>query len=200
MYHISAQPTDRVRVQLKRLGVPNIDNLENVVPTDSPTLALNDWYTAAIGRKEEDQFVEEHKVYNSLKVADLSIVWMEGERKYGDLYEKPGPPVLRIHDNISCLSRFNDEKAWVEFVIRRIIPRATRWNQVALIGLTEGLHSDSVYKTLEGLADGVIDFKLKETPDEIKDLVRIRSMRSVGFDRAWHPLRMSENTEITLEG
>jgi KaiC/GvpD/RAD55 family RecA-like ATPase len=142
---------------------------------------------------------EEPRVFNSLKVTDLSIDWMKGEKSYGSLYEGPGSPVLRILDNISCLSRFNAEKDWVEFVITRILPRATRWNQVTLVGLTAGLHSDWVYKTLEGVADGVVDFRLEETAKETRDLMRIRSIRGVGFDRMWHGLTIGEKSEITIE-
>ena len=200
MYHVSALPPDRVRNQLERLGVVGINELEGTTPR--PRLAVNDWYEAAIGRTVEDSFAEEHKIFTSLKVADLSIEWgqwMIGEKSSRNPYQQPGAPVLRILDNLSCLSRFNDEKAWVEFVIRRILPRATTWHQVTFIGLTAGLHSDWVYKTLEGVADGVIDFKLKETSEEALDLMRIRTMRGVSFDRRWHSLKISESSEITLE-
>src|SRR5208337_4291328 len=102
----------------------------------------------------------------SLKVADLSIDWAQGEKDISGLFEQPEPPVLRILDNVSCLARFNDEKAWVEFVITRLIPRAPKWNQVTIIGLMRGLHTDWVYKNLEGTVDGVIDFRLEEATEE----------------------------------
>lgn len=156
-------------------------------------MALNDWYTVTIGRKPPDE-----ESPPSLKVADLSIDWAKGEKDISDLFEQPGPPFLRILDNVSCLARFNDEKAWVEFVITRLIPRATKWNQVTIIGLMRGLHSDWVYKNLEGTVDGVIDFRLEEASGETQDLMRIRSMRSVGFDRKWHQLSIAANSEVTL--
>lgn len=169
----------------------NVEELE--VPRRSPTLALNDWYTVTIGRKPSDE-----ESPPSLKVADLSIDWAKGEKDISVWFEQAGPTFLRILDNVSCLARFNDEKAWVEFVITRLIPRATKWNQVTIIGLMRGLHSDWVYKNLEGTVDGVIDFRLEEASGETQDLMRIRSMRSVGFDRKWHQLSIAANSEVTL--
>jgi KaiC/GvpD/RAD55 family RecA-like ATPase len=54
-------------------------------------------------------------------------------------------------------------------------------------------------KTLEGAVDGIVDFKLEEEGKTTRDLMRIRSMRNVGFDREWHPLMITENFEIKLE-
>lgn len=196
VYHIAAQPRERVRDQLRRLGVGNVEELEGLHEKDPKlTLTLNDWYSATIGRKTQDHW----SIVPSLKVADLSIEWAQGEKEISGLFQQPGPPVLRILDNVSCLARFNDEKAWVEFVITRLIPRATKWNQVTIIGLMRGLHSDWVYKNLEGTADGVIDFRLEEATEETQDLMRIRSMRSIGFDRKWHQLNVAANSEVTLE-
>jgi len=43
---------------------------------------------------------------------------------------------------------------------------------------------------LEATVDGIIDFT--------RDLIRIRSMRNVGYDREWHELKIGENFEVTL--
>lgn len=50
-----------------------------------------------------------------------------------------------------------------------------------------------VYKQFEGTCDSVIDFKLDETGEETRDLIRIRNMRNVSFDRRWHALGIGEN-------
>jgi hypothetical protein len=194
-YHIAAQPREKVRIQLKRLGLENVAQLEE--PSRNPALALNDWYAASLGPKvPEDEFT-----MNSLKVAELSIEWSKGERiaeERGSL-NSSRPPTLRLVDNVSCLARFNEDKAWVEFVLSRLIPKASKWNQVSIIGLISGAHNDWVYKTLEGAVDGIIDFKLDEAVGETRDLMRIRTMRNVGFDRKWHQLKIATNSEVTLE-
>jgi len=193
IYHLAAQPPERVRAQLNRLGVKNVESLEKQDNTPVfPHLTLNDWYSATLERIVRDDAF-------SLKASDLSILWAKGEKAA----EVEGLPrtqerVLRIVDNISSLDRFNPEKTWVEFVLTRVIPRTLRWNQVTMIGLSRGLHSDWVYKTLEGATDGVIDFRLDEEGEETRDRFRIRTMRNVNFERKWYPLNIGQNFEISL--
>jgi hypothetical protein len=193
-YHISMEPRERIRTRLRRLGLENLGEPEGL--NENYTLVVHDWYTPTLGRKTEDSEFS----FASLKIADLSIDWAKGEKEAEEkrLFEKPARPVLRIVDSVSFLSRFNDEKVWVEFVLNRVIPRAQKWNQVTMIGIVRGVHSDWVYKTLEGASDGVIDFKLEETGEETTDLMRIRSMRQVGFDRKWHKLTIGEGFKVEL--
>jgi len=106
---------------------------------------------------------------------------------------------LRIGDNGSTLARFNDEKAWVELRLTRNIPSASSTKSTVIVAFIKGLHSSWAYEQLEGAADGIIDFKLEEAGEEMRNLMRIRSMRNVNFDSRWHQLRVSENFEVTLE-
>lgn len=62
-----------------------------------------------------------------------------------------------------------------------------------------GYHSDWVYKAVEAAVDGIIDFKLDDSGEEPQNLMRIRSMRNVGYDGKWHGLKVGENLEVTLE-
>jgi KaiC/GvpD/RAD55 family RecA-like ATPase len=193
-YHIAAQPREKVRAQLKRLGLDNVEQLE--APSQKPTLALNDWYAASLGPNvPDDEFT-----MPSLKVDELSIVWSKGEKmaEEAGTFGSGSLPTLRLVDNVSTLARFNKDKSWVEFVLGRMIPRASKWKQVSIIGLMKETHNDWVYKTLEGVVDGIIDFKLEETASQTLDLMRIRTMRNVGFDRRWHELKISANSEVAL--
>ena len=52
---------------------------------------------------------------------------------------------------------------------------------------------------LEAAADGIIDFKVEEEGRSLRDMMRIRTMRSVHFDREWHELKIGDNFEVTLE-
>ncbi len=182
-YHAAAQLPEKIRSQLSRLGV-DVQNLETTAEFE-----LWDWYSCTLGRKSKEKLA-----MDSLKIADLSIWWAK--------HRMGGPPTqdtLRIVDDLSCLSRFNDEKTWVEFMVARVVPSASLMKSTRIIGVIRGIHSDWAYKTLEAAHDGIIDIKLEETGEEARDLMRIRTMRTVPFDRRWHRLNIKENFEIALE-
>jgi KaiC/GvpD/RAD55 family RecA-like ATPase len=63
----------------------------------------------------------------------------------------------------------------------------------------KGIHSEYLYKSIETSADGIIDFKLDDSGDEPRNLMRIRAMRNVGFDGRWHQLKTDDRFEVTLE-
>jgi len=109
------------------------------------------------------------------------------------------PRYLRIWDNSSVLARFNDDRAWVEFLVTRIFPSAFYTKSTLIVGVIRGVHSDAVYRQLEDAADGVIDFKIEDIGEKTRDVLRIRSMRNVSFDREWHRLKIGENFEVSLD-
>ena len=189
-YNAYAWPSENVRSQLNLLGL-RTEELEK-----EDRLRIWDWYTATLGHKSKEKLS-----VDSLKVTDLSILFSrEVMAGHPALERQPyGPDWLRIADNGSTLARFNDEKAWVEFRLTRDIPSASSTKSTAIVAFIKGLHSSWAYEQLEAAVDGIIDFKLEEVGEETINLMRIRSMRNVGFDSRWHRLRVSENFEVTLE-
>lgn len=182
LYHSYIQRPENIRLKLQRLGL-QVENIEK-----EGKLRILDWYTCQLGQKSKEKFA-----VPSLKVADLSI-WILKEW----MPSTPIPGVLEISDNTSAVARFNDEKAWVEYVVTRILPTTSIQGMINIRGLMKGVHSDWVYKQLEGAHDGVIDLKVEEEGKTTRDLIRIRNMRDVGFNREWHELRIGENSEISL--
>jgi KaiC/GvpD/RAD55 family RecA-like ATPase len=153
-------------------------------------LWITDFYTAGVvGQKSKEKFSVE-----SLKVADLSI-WVAKEV----LHEEPDPDFLIIDDNTSNLDRFNEEEHWIELLLSRILPMAKMRQITQFTSIMAGVHSEWAYKHLEAAADGVLDFKIDEQAGETRDLMRIRSMWNLGFDRRWHALNTLKNFEVTLE-
>lgn len=191
-YNVSTQPPDNVRSQLTQQGL-DVKDLES-----REKLRVFDWYTATLGRKSEERYA-----FYSLKAADLSVLHskylMATEDGLDLMRPTPSPDWLRILDDASCLARFNEEKSWVEFVRTRTIPLASLWKSTGIVGLIKGIHSDWTYKNLEAACDGVIDIKLDEAAEEARSMMRIRSMRGVGFDARWHPLITDEKSEVTIE-
>ncbi len=178
-----AHGPEQIRSQLGQLG------LHPEVLEEEGKLKIWDWYTPTLGQKSKEKLPLE-----SLKISDLSI-WYSKEM----MRLAPDPNLLRIFDNISTLARFNDDKSWIEFALTRAIPAASLQKSTTIRGLMRGVHSEWVYMQLEGAHDGIIDFRLDETGEETINSVRIRTMRNVGFDSRWHPLKIGENFEIGLD-
>jgi KaiC/GvpD/RAD55 family RecA-like ATPase len=184
-YLAGSRPPDEVRERLTRLGL----NPATLEETDQ--LWITDFYTAGVtGQKSKEKFA-----VDSLKVADMSI-WMGKEVTH----EPPAPEFLIIDDNTSNMDRFNEEKSWIELMLSRVLPMAKRRRITQFISiLAGGVHSPWAYKQLEAASDGIVDFKLEERNNEAVNLIRVRSMRNVGFDSKWHILRIGENFAVTLE-
>ena len=181
-YVALSQSPDTIRSQLKRLGIA-VEELE-----EKDRLWITDFYTPSIGQKSKEKYAPE-----SLKAADLSI-WIAREA----MVETAAPEFLVIADNNSILDRFNDEKNWVELMLTRPLPIAKSRQVTQLVGLMSQIHSSWAYKQLEAAADGIVDFKVEETNASTRDLMQIRTMRQVTFDRKWHKLKIGKNFEITL--
>jgi KaiC/GvpD/RAD55 family RecA-like ATPase len=191
-YSVATQPPENIRSQLAQLSV-DVKQLES-----NDKLRVFDWYTATLGRKSNERLA-----FYSLKAADLSVLFakylMATEPGIDQLPPQPTPEWLRILDDASCLGRFNEEKSWVEFVRTRMVPIASLWKSTGISGIIRGIHSEWAYKNLEAANDGVIEVKQDETTGEARNLIRIRSMRGVGFDSSWHQLKVGENSEVTVE-
>jgi KaiC/GvpD/RAD55 family RecA-like ATPase len=129
----------------------------------------------------------------ALKSSPAYSSWMKGS----ELGETAS--TLRVLDNGSNMARFNDERLWVEFILTRQLPRGPIWKTTLINPIVRGLHSEWVYRALEAAVDGIVDFKLEESGEETRHLMRIRNMRNVGFDRKWHVRGTGENFEVTLE-
>lgn len=188
-YNVAAQLPDNLRSQLRKLGL-NVEEFEA-----GGKLEIWDWHSATLGQKSKEKFVG---ASTGLKAADLSIDIGREELKpamAGETY----PEYLRIWDNSSVMARFNDDKAWVEFLVTRVFPSGFHSKSTIIVGVIRGIHSEWVYRQLEDAADGVIDFKIDEIGEETRDVFRIRSMRNVAFDRKWHRLNIGENLEVTIE-
>ena len=186
-YNGFIQPPDNVRMQLRRLGL-NVDELER-----NDRIRVYDWYTPTLGRKSKEKYG-----IDSLKVADQSIEFRLTEDDLNNPEDPEWPESVRIVDNFSALARFNDEKSWIEFMLTRVFPIASVKKSTLVFGIMNGVHSEWAYKQLEGSAEGIIEFRLDEVGGKARDLVQIRTMRNVHFNRESAELKVGENFEVTL--
>lgn len=186
-YTLTIEPPDSLRLQLKRLGL-KVQELEG-----NGTFEIWDWYTCQLGQQSREKLRQA-----SLKVAELSIDFAQGFKE--QVSHTTIPEYLRILDNCSVLGRFNDnEKSWTEFLLTRIIPRGFFLKSTLIIGIMKGIHSEWVYRLMEGAVDGVVDFKLDESGEETRNIIRLKRMRNVGFDSRWHKLQLGKNSQVILE-
>jgi KaiC/GvpD/RAD55 family RecA-like ATPase len=181
-YITATQPPNNIRSRLTRLGLDpgEFEKREK--------LQFFDWYTLTLGQKSD-----ETPSANTLKVHELSI-------EFGKELKSPElvPNHLRIWDNGSVLARFNEEKGWIEFELTRLIPRALALKSTRIMGIISGVHSEWAYKQLESAVDCILDFKLEESKGELRDLVRVRTLRSMEVDRRWHQLHVLDDGKIEL--
>lgn len=190
-YCTFTQPPDSVRSKLTRLGI-DVEELEK-----SGNLEIYDLYSATLGKKSK-----ESAAADSLKAADWSIQFLQRQMPTSTAAEsdfQSWSKHLAIVDDNSTFARFNDEKAWVELELTRIIPSTRLRKMTYILSVMKAIHSEWVYRRLESAMDGVIDVKLDDTTDPARNLIRIRVMRNVGYDGRWHSLRVARNSEVAIE-
>jgi len=151
-------------------------------------LKVWDLYSATLGRKSTEKYALE-----SLKVADLSVAYSRDRMRL-----PPSPNVIEIVDDLTVFARFNDERNWVEWELTRDFAAYKMQKVTEILGLIKGVQSEWAYKRLEAASDGVIDFKVDELSDPPRHIMRIRSMRTVGFNGRWQQLNVNENMEVVL--
>jgi KaiC/GvpD/RAD55 family RecA-like ATPase len=188
-YNVYAQPPNNIRSQLTRLGL-DIEALER-----DNKFRIIDWYTFQLGQKSAEKFA-----MSSLKAADLSIQYSRAINPGSlPLSFDLGPQVLRLSDDDLVLLRFNDEKSFIDLWRTRIIPSAPMRNSTVIHSLPRGGYPEIIYKTIEGTVDGIIDVKIEEQGGEVKNFMRIRTMRNVGYDSRWFHLKITDNFKVTLD-
>ncbi len=182
-YTTYSNPPDRIRSQLKRIGM-NVEELEN-----HNRLRIWDSYTVTLGLKSKEKLA-----FDSLKVHDLSLVVAKET-----LAGPPIPNVLRVADNVSVGTRFNDERAWFELGLTRALPATYARKSTFVIGVTTGVHTDWAYETEESAVDAILDLKLDGSVNPARNVFRIRKFRDVSFDGRWYPLKLDENFRVIVE-
>ncbi len=169
-------------------------------------LRVDDWYSVAM--KPETSSPQLAQVngtyyrYGSVKVADLSLEMsrlLKGTYLL-DKWSDDQTGVLAIAESFSMLLRFNEEKHFLEWFENRDVPLQRKLNRISLPAFGRGLHSDSFYRRLENICDGVIDVRLLERDDEAKSYLRVQSLKEQRHDSRWHEIEIKANGEAVLNG
>lgn len=96
------------------------------------------------------------------------------------------------------LLRFNEEKHFLEWFENRDVPLQRKLKRISLFAFGRGLHSESFYRRLENIYDGVIDVRVMERDNEAKSHLRLQSLKGQPHDSRWHEIEIKGNGEAVL--
>jgi len=188
-YHTFDHAPSQIRESLTRLGVDVTEKERDGM------LDVVDSYTAQIGISAPEG-PKDSVVRQSLRIADWSIAVAKGLKD--TTYLEHVEEHLHIDDNFSVLLRYNDEKSIVDWVRTRALPGTRSGKEVWFLSLATRIASDSFYRQLELVCDGILDFKNKEEEGQLAHYLRVRAMRGKSFDSRWRKLQVSERGEVTF--
>ena len=198
------RPRQDLRNDLSRLGL-DVDKSER-----EGLLRVDDWYSASLGLERpagtltwSDMIVAEgassYLRAASLKVTDLSVQLLKLMKDGSpDVVDTWPPGHLLIIESISPMLRFNEEKAFLDWLETRLNPYERKMKRIEMQGVVRGVHSESFYKRMESASDGVVEIRVMERGDEVKNLLRVRSLRGQPHDSRWHEIQVKPNGEATL--
>lgn len=167
-------------------------------------LRIDDYYSATLSldqtvtgtRVVDDKYVR----VGSLKIADLSVDWLK-QIKGARLLSKwtsDQTGVLTVAESFSPFLRFNEEKPFLEWMESRNLPLNRGMGRINIVGMLRRLHSESFYTRLENAFDGILEIRVMEREDEVKNLVRVRSLKEQPHDSRWHEVKVNSNAAATL--
>jgi KaiC/GvpD/RAD55 family RecA-like ATPase len=194
-----ARPREEVRNDMLQIG------LDVSVNERIGKLVVNDWYSATLGLekagspKETVETVQtesgSYTLVHSLRISDLSVQWLKDMK---ESISQPQPGALIIVESISPVMRFNEEKPYLEWHETRVNPNERRAQRIVLRGLARGTHSELFYRRMEGAADGVIELRVMEREEKIKNMIRARGFRREPHDTGWHEIEIKPNGEVIV--
>jgi len=195
-----ARPRESLVKSLEKLGID--------VPykEQAGQLRVDDWYSVTLKPETSEPELAPlsngtHYRYTSVKVADLSVDFskqLKGQRPVLSKWPDDQTGVLNVPESFSMFLRFNEEKPFLEWFEAREIPLQRRMNRISLIPFGRGLHSESLYRRLENICDGVIDVRVMEREDEAKSYLRVQSLKGQPHDSHWREIKIQPNGEAVL--
>ena len=178
---------DMVRRDLEVMGV----NVTELAAGDIPCLKFIDGYSAAIGQSSKEKYY-----YPSMNVSDHSIDVLTAMKSRPEEDKWRGR--ICFCDNLSVMLRYNTEKSFIDFHATRLLPSLRARRRTHFLPFTRGVHSDLFYKSMESLADGILDLKLDSSGEEPVNMLRLRSFKRGPHDAKWQKLKVGANFAVSL--
>ena len=90
-----------------------------------------------------------------------------------------------VVDSLSTLI-LHSNPATMPRAVQRLSGRVTQSSHSIMYILEEGVHDEKTYATFSYLADAVLRFKVDDTEDTPKHMIRMERMRGTETSRVWH--------------
>jgi KaiC/GvpD/RAD55 family RecA-like ATPase len=193
------RPREVIVRDLERLGV------DVTAKEETGRLRVDDWYSATLTLEQltpETEAIDgRYLKYGSVKIADLSVGFLKqlkGHRLLDKWSSEHEIGVLAVVESFSMLLRFNEERTFLEWFESRDLPLQRKLRRINLWGFGRGLHSEQFYKRLENMADGLIELRVMEREDRIRNFLRVTGVKGQPHDTRWHEIEVSSNGEAVL--
>ncbi len=203
LYIAFARPVVAVRQRLEVLG------LDVLAAEQARRLDIEDWHSASLSGGRIESALRKSEAYEptlggtrvlSMKIHDLSVAYLKGQKEgwQDDVSETWPAGALSIGESVSELLRFNEETPVVEFLVSRVFPHEREAGRITMGGFVRGIHSESFYRRIEAACDGLIEVRVMEREDMVKNLVRVTSLKGQPHDTRWHEIEIKPNGEAVL--
>ncbi len=80
----------------------------------------------------------------------------------------------------------------------KTVARMREFRGVRLYGFIKGFHSEGFYANLQGIADGVIELKVREGQEGLENIIRVKSVRGLQHPTEWRRLKMTNSGFLEL--
>lgn len=200
LYAAQVRPRESVVKTLEKLGIDVLSEEK------AGQLRIDDWYSITLKPETSAPDAAQPSTgtyyrYTSVKVGDLSVDMsrlLKGQHQTLATWSEDQTGVLAVSESHSMLLRFNEEKQFLEWMEVRNVPLQRKLNRIHLFGFGRGLHSESFYRRMENICDGLIDVRVRERDDETKSYLRIQSLKGQPHDARWHEIKIGPNGEAAL--
>ncbi len=190
--HVFTRLVNDATSVLSRLGL----DVPSLLASDQ--LRIIDSYTAQTGTSpSEAPGGPDSFMVRSVKLSD----WGDAtERLLKSEVPESDKGRLHIEGNLTVLASFNPENEILAFWRTRLLPLFHRRGSILVVGVAVGVCSDSFYRQLEALCDGIVEFRGVEEGGRIEQRVRVKAMRGRPIDSRWRQLKVSASGELSVAG
>ena len=196
IYVASMRPREDVLNDLVKLGI------DVTASEGANLLRVDDYYSASLGLDTSASLQEEvegkYARLASYRVSDMSVEFLKYIKTQPAEVTRRMPGELEIIESFSIFLRYNDEKSFLDFLESRSFPFQRRIKRANLLGFVRGLHTEAFYRRLENAADGLIEIRVLEHNDEVKNFLRIQSLKGQPHDTHKHEIEIKPNGEAVL--